>query len=281
MNKTVKRSLAMLLAVLMLVSAFAACGSDSGSSAPSSSESSSSDSSVSSEDTSSEEGEDASEPEEGTTGAWTAPQEFDNENDDYDAISEYFYDFNLGEFYELYQAATQEVDDINKRYALEALGEAKLLASGVMQPTTSNGGQYAFGRIAPGSTTTNGWGSDNERYQYAIVTEQIIKSEDREALKKLLLEKKGTGEYAAAAKEYLTGKGYTLKDSYNVSFTSMPSTWDMMNTSRAADTVPVLGTMDSLLFFDGENREVPALAESWEVSEDGLTWTFHIRKGVK
>ncbi|WP_322170704.1 ABC transporter substrate-binding protein [Acutalibacter caecimuris] len=281
MNKTVKRSLAMLLAMLMLVSAFAACGSDSGSSAPSSSESSSSDSSVSSEDTSSEEGEDASEPEEGTTGAWTAPQEFDNENDDYDAISEYFYDFNLGEFYELYQAATQEVDDINKRYALEALGEAKLLASGVMQPTTSNGGQYAFGRIAPGSTTTNGWGSDNERYQYAIVTEQIIKSEDREALKKLLLEKKGTGEYAAAAKEYLTGKGYTLKDSYNVSFTSMPSTWDMMNTSRAADTVPVLGTMDSLLFFDGENREVPALAESWEVSEDGLTWTFHIRKGVK
>ncbi len=257
MNKTVKRLLAMMLAGALLVSALAACG-DSGNSSSTAdsssqvsseaSESSETEDNASSDVESSEAGEDET-PSDTT---WTVPS---IDSEDYDEISEYYYNLNLGEFYELYKEATQEVDDINKRYALEALGEAKLLTSGVMQPTTASGGQYAFGRIAPGSTTTNGWGSDDERYQYAIVTEEILKTEDRDELKKLLNENRGTGEYRKKAQEYLTSKGYTLKDSYNIIFTGMPTTWDMMNTSRAADTVPVLGTMDSLLYYDGENRE--------------------------
>lgn len=276
MNKTVKRMLALLLAALMLVSVLAACGGDSGS--PSSSEQSSSSEESSSETESSEAGDDTSDPEEGETGEWTPPS---IDSEDYDEISAYYYDYNVGEFYETYEHATEEVMDLNKRWAEEAIAEAKLMETGMLQPTTCDGGQYAFGRIAPGSTTTNGWGYDNERYQYSIVTEEILKTEDRDALKELLNEKRGTGEYRAEAQKYLTDKGYHLKDSYNITFTELPTTWDMMATSKAADTVPVLGTRDSLLYYDGENREVPALAESYEASEDGLTYTFHIRKGVK
>src|SRR5688572_30760413 len=38
---------------------------------------------------------------------------------------------------------------------------------------------------------------------------------------------------------------------------------------------------DGLIGLDADTGEfTPALAESWEVSEDGLTYTFHLRQGV-
>jgi len=45
----------------------------------------------------------------------------------------------------------------------------------------------------------------------------------------------------------------------------------------------VLGnTTEPLVFFDGnyDTKFVPGLAESWDISEDGMTYTFHIRSGV-
>jgi peptide/nickel transport system substrate-binding protein len=38
---------------------------------------------------------------------------------------------------------------------------------------------------------------------------------------------------------------------------------------------------DPIVTWNEDLDFVPAIAESWEVSDDGLTWTFHIREGVK
>lgn len=41
-------------------------------------------------------------------------------------------------------------------------------------------------------------------------------------------------------------------------------------------------SFDGLVKFDGNSHKiVPALAESWKISDDGLTWTFKLKKGVK
>ncbi|MBS3933389.1 MAG: hypothetical protein KGZ35_03450 [Truepera sp.] len=39
--------------------------------------------------------------------------------------------------------------------------------------------------------------------------------------------------------------------------------------------------VDTLVAYDQNLEIVPHLAESWEMSEDGLTWTFHLRRGVR
>src|SRR5882672_11677933 len=38
---------------------------------------------------------------------------------------------------------------------------------------------------------------------------------------------------------------------------------------------------NQLIRFDPDMNAVPELAESWQVSPDGLTWTFKLRQGVK
>ncbi len=38
---------------------------------------------------------------------------------------------------------------------------------------------------------------------------------------------------------------------------------------------------DGLTQMDPDGQAIPAIAESWETSEDGLTWTFHLREDAK
>lgn len=60
---------------------------------------------------------------------------------------------------------------------------------------------------------------------------------------------------------------------------------DTLDPALAYDTASatiIFNVYETLVFYDGEATDefVPQLAESWELSDDGTTYTFHIRPGV-
>ena len=190
------------------------------------------------------------------------------------------YENALGEFLTAYEAA-KAADSISERYALMAIAEAKLMETAVMLPIYTAGGNYAINRLAPYTAPNALWGNDSERVHTYIVCEEFISTAHRDEMKAKWAELKGTGEYEAWVKEYLTSNGYTIKDSFAQGYTGNPETWDVLATSKSADSEMIVQTYDGLAEYDMEGTLQPALAESWSVSEDGLTWTFKLREGVK
>lgn len=60
-----------------------------------------------------------------------------------------------------------------------------------------------------------------------------------------------------------------------------PKTLDPINTDIAEAVHVITNLFDTLVTYDDQTTEiVPALAERWETSSDGRTWTFHLRPGV-
>ena len=265
-----KRKIVSALLVMSMTASLVACGnSGSGSSDPadesvsvSSSASSESDASASASSESEAEAEESEMPE------------------GYDETSTELYNEALGDFNDAL-ATAKEAETVDERYALMAVAEGKLMESAMMYPLTSRGGMYAMYRMAPRTKDYTLWGSDNDRYHQYVVTTDFIKAEDYNEMRAKWDELKGTGTYESWVKEYLAGKGYTLKDSFSMPYASDPVTWDGLATSRAADTDAIINTYDGLMEYDVEGTLQPALAESYEVSDDGLTYTFHLRKDVK
>ena len=265
-----KRKIVSALLVMSMTASLVACGnSGSGSSDPadesvsvSSSASSESDASASASSESEAEAEESEMPE------------------GYDETSTELYNEALGDFNDAL-ATAKEAETVDERYALMAVAEGKLMESAMMYPLISKGGMYAMYRMAPRTKDYTLWGSDQDRYHQYVVTTDFIKTEDYNEMRAKWDELKGTGTYESWVKEYLAGKGYTLKDSFSMPYASDPVTWDGLATSRAADTDAIINTYDGLMEYDVEGTLQPALAESYEVSDDGLTYTFHLRKDVK
>lgn len=51
--------------------------------------------------------------------------------------------------------------------------------------------------------------------------------------------------------------------------------------SDTSSQVALVNLYDTLVFPDTKGTPLPHVAESWEVSSDGLTWTFYLRSGIK
>lgn len=72
-----------------------------------------------------------------------------------------------------------------------------------------------------------------------------------------------------------SGEPAVLRMLYDVENTTL----NYLESGREIEHAVACNMVDGLVEFDNHSNIRPAMAESWEVSEDGLVWTFHIRKG--
>jgi peptide/nickel transport system substrate-binding protein len=71
------------------------------------------------------------------------------------------------------------------------------------------------------------------------------------------------------------------KDDLSVAIGTDASTFDPHFTTDSATEVLNKNLYNNLVRFNAKMEIVPDLAQRWEVSQDGLTWTFTLREGVK
>ena len=79
----------------------------------------------------------------------------------------------------------------------------------------------------------------------------------------------------AATEATATGTGFTVQLGPN------PETLDPALNSSVDGANTIITIFEPLLLIDENNEIIPGQAESYEVSEDGLTWTFTMRDGLK
>lgn len=82
-------------------------------------------------------------------------------------------------------------------------------------------------------------------------------------------------------KEGSSGESSDLVKEYNTVFATDLETLDYTVSQRKTNSDHYTNFVEGLLENDRYGNLVPAMAESWEVSEDGLTYTYHIREGVQ
>ncbi len=185
----------------------------------------------------------------------------------------------LGEYEELCMEAKAAATD-SERFVLYAEAEAYLLDSAVMLPTTTQNGAYTISRIAPRTVPYVQWGNDDDRWKGLVISgdDFLTPAERNELLELWDKAVKGEGEYDPIG--YLTAHGHSINKNYTYTFATAPVTLDTLNTSSQSDTEILVNCVDGLVQYNNLGKMIPALAETWSVSDDGLVYTFNIREGA-
>ena len=68
---------------------------------------------------------------------------------------------------------------------------------------------------------------------------------------------------------------------FQVSHNGKPQNLNPVNANDTSSMRVVYQLFDTLVGIDSEGELVPNLAESWDISEDGLVYTFKLKEGVK
>ncbi len=77
------------------------------------------------------------------------------------------------------------------------------------------------------------------------------------------------------------GGKYAEEQVYKTVYAEEVTSINYLTTATNVDFALAANLVETLVDYDRYGIIQPALAESWESSDDGLTWTFHLRKGVK
>jgi peptide/nickel transport system substrate-binding protein len=74
--------------------------------------------------------------------------------------------------------------------------------------------------------------------------------------------------------------GASSANSLIMAMSAQPETLDPHTTAATSSFQVMRSIYDTLVEVDRQGNLVPALAESWTISDDGLSWRFHLRDGV-
>lgn len=90
----------------------------------------------------------------------------------------------------------------------------------------------------------------------------------------------GAGTEGTAAQETQAAEKEIERKEFNTVYSAEISNLNYLVSSMSSYFRFVENVVDALVDFDQYGRVIPCLAESWEVSDDELTYTFHLREGV-
>ncbi len=90
-----------------------------------------------------------------------------------------------------------------------------------------------------------------------------------------------SGEAAQAAGSDASGSAQASASDLNVMLETPVESLDPQQATDGTSFEVIADYTDGLMQMDADGKSVPAIAESYDVSTDGLTYTFHLRKDAK